>query len=380
MFAKMTTTPVCEHCRGKPAHGDTSYCEDCAAKLKKELGLVDEEDEEKNADGAGGSAEPSAAPGVSVEPTPAAGQQTAEPCIGCQKPATRGSRCEACNAAELAKIKEKAEVERKLEAVAVEAYRAEIEQCKACKPISQVGSHYAFCCRMHLNKIDFFVAGVNHMVAGAEVGGASGTLAPEVLLEQMTLNAPAVVASDLARHIKKCAQCAKAGEKQYCDKHRDMVDACLKVRIAMIGAAFGGQVFKPSATPAAAVESPSADGNGAAGAGGATPPAAPEVSVERSPEAPDGSVEQGAAAASQTAQGCVECNEPATNGRLCAACVAKAFAEHESRKEAERKVNQLKREAADATIAAYERETKRCAQCRSRIRLGLYCEDCNGRL
>jgi hypothetical protein len=48
-------------------------------------------------------------------------------------------------------------------------------------------------------------------------------------------------------------------------------------------------------------------------------------------------------------------------------------------KEAERKVNQLKREAADAVTDEFEQETKRCAQCRSaRIRKGLYCEDCNG--
>jgi hypothetical protein len=43
----MTTTPVCDYCSGKPAHDNTKYCADCAAKLEKELGLVDEGDEKK---------------------------------------------------------------------------------------------------------------------------------------------------------------------------------------------------------------------------------------------------------------------------------------------------------------------------------------------
>jgi hypothetical protein len=179
MYAKLTTAPVCEYCTVQPAHGGTKYCEDCAAKLEKDLGLVDEGDEEKNADSVGGGAEPSTAPGVSVEPTSAA----------------------------------------------------------------------------------------------------------------------------------------------------------------------------------------------------------PEVSVERSPDAPDGSVEQGTAAASQTARVCIVCNEPATNGRFCAACDANVLADLKTWKDAGRKVNQLKREAVDATIAEYAQETKRCVQCKSvRIRMGLYCEDCNGRL
>jgi hypothetical protein len=43
----------CEHCLVEPADGDSKYCKDCIAKLEKELGLVDEEDD-KEADCAGG--------------------------------------------------------------------------------------------------------------------------------------------------------------------------------------------------------------------------------------------------------------------------------------------------------------------------------------
>jgi hypothetical protein len=364
----MALTPVKEHCaKCKALQGgdvDEGSTDDCIAKLEKDLGLDDEE-EAKKADGAGGSAESSAAPGVSVEHTSAAGQQTAEPCIDCQKqPATRGVRCGSCEAAKLAKIKEEAEEDKKLRAIAVEAYRAEIEQCKTCKPIRPGGDCYDFCCGMHLQKISYFSATAKFMFLDAADGLASGTLTPEVLIEQMTLNAPAVAASELAGHIKKCARCAKAGEKRYCDTHRDMVDARLKVQIAKIGAAFGGQVFKLSATPAAAVESPSADGNGAAGAGGATPLAAP-----------DGSVEQGAAAASQTAQSCLECKEPATTGQLCAACGTKVFEALKLREEVER----LKRKVTHATLDEFDKKTTRCAQCRSVRKWNRqYCEDCNG--
>jgi hypothetical protein len=363
MYERATTTPVCEHCNGKAAHDGTRYCKECASKLEKDLGLDDEE-EAKNADGAGGSAESSAAPGVSVEHTSAAGQQTAEPCIDCQKqPATRGDRCGSCVAAKLAKIKEEAEEKEKLNAIAVEAYRAEIEQCKTCKPIRPGGGCYDFCCGMHLQKICYFSATAKFMFLDAADGLASGTLTLEVLLEQMTLNAPAVVASELAGHIKKCARCATAGEKRYCDTHRDMVDARLKVQIAKIGAAFGGQVFK-LATPAAAVESPPADGNGAVGAGGAMPLAAP-----------DGSVEQGAAAASQTAPGCPECKGPATDGQVCAACVPKVLEAIKTQKEVER----MKRDVTHATLDEFDKKTKYCGPCRSvRKCARQYCEDCNG--
>jgi hypothetical protein len=60
---------ACEHCGDKPAADDSKYCKGCIEVLEKELGLADEE---KHADGVGGSAEPSTAPGISVEPAPTA--------------------------------------------------------------------------------------------------------------------------------------------------------------------------------------------------------------------------------------------------------------------------------------------------------------------
>jgi hypothetical protein len=70
---------VCEYCRDKPANGNTKYCEDCAVKLEKELGLADEGDEEKHEDGVGGGTEPPTAPAVAVEQAPTAPAAAVEP-------------------------------------------------------------------------------------------------------------------------------------------------------------------------------------------------------------------------------------------------------------------------------------------------------------
>jgi hypothetical protein len=76
---------------------------------------------------------------------------------------------------------------------------------------------------------------------------------------------------------------------------------------------------------------------------------------------------------------CVHCKEPITEGMLCAACVEKFLAERTSRKELEKKIEQLKREATEAVLAEYEEVSKRCAQCKSvrkrHWKGGLYCEE-----
>jgi hypothetical protein len=62
----------CERCSRNPVDGDSKYCKGCTKELDKELGLTDDDGEEKQEDGVGGGTEPPTAPAVAVEPPSAA--------------------------------------------------------------------------------------------------------------------------------------------------------------------------------------------------------------------------------------------------------------------------------------------------------------------
>jgi hypothetical protein len=221
---------VCEHCSGKAAHGDSKYCEDCIVKLEKALGLVDEDGEEKNADGVGGSAEPSTAPGVSVEPPStapdgsveqgaAAASQTARVCVECKEPATNGMFCAACDAKVFAELKSWKDAQRKVNQLKREAVDA--------------------------------------------------------------------VSKEYKQETERCEQCAPW---RFCDDHNAKAEAAVAKRFSEIDAKFG-QVSEPPAAPGVPVEH-GAGGDGAGGATPAAPgvsveppPTAPGVPVEPAPTA-----------------------------------------------------------------------------------------------
>jgi hypothetical protein len=144
---------VCEYCSVKPANGNTKYCEDCVVKLEEALGLADD-DEEKHKDGVGGSAEPSTAPGVPVEPPSAApagsgagGDGAAETaaaaplppvvCARCRtKPATRESHCDRCHSVLEECAKERVAM-KEAEKQAHVYFRSELEECNWCDVASR---------------------------------------------------------------------------------------------------------------------------------------------------------------------------------------------------------------------------------------------------
>jgi hypothetical protein len=198
---------VCEHCSGNAAHDGTKYCKDCVAKLGKELGFDDEEEEEE-ADCAGGSAESSAAPGVPVEPTSAAGQQTAQSCLDCKEPTTTGLLCVACD-------KHRAEVNAEIEkrmAKENEATAGGAASCKNCIVNPSVGdSEYCVGCDEDLK----------NEAAADGAGGEPPSDAPAAAVEPARCKkccaAPAVV------YTPYCEGCAKllAAEVEFARRKKE---------------------------------------------------------------------------------------------------------------------------------------------------------------
>jgi hypothetical protein len=230
---------VCEHCGDKPAADDSKYCKGCIEVLEKELGLADEDDEEKHADGVGGSAEPSTAPGISVEPPSAAPEVSVEQgaggdgaakaaaaaplppvvCVYCKKkPATRESLCDWCRSTRVEYARRQAAM-KEAEKGALVYFHDELEQCKRCNVASRKF------CEAHGPKIYSYAVGV---VDGA--GGATPA-APGVSVEPAP-TASAADASDESSHNATSAAvehvlCHRCGKKPVADDCSDYCEDCL---------------------------------------------------------------------------------------------------------------------------------------------------------